>query len=204
MVLDYTILPYTVSEKDRDQIFFRTGKYAIIDWSDEEHIRTKVEAFVYEQRKLRRDPQYDKNKENLQGYLTDISNASGEEDNILNKDDFPTSSQLENIIDKRIEVYNDLPFYVLATLIRENFCMWGDAICWQSGSLKDASILFMNSISYGFEALQYDVDEAVHITDLQKLSERYRKLGNSLPTGSDEQQYAFYLSKAFNNLVTEK
>lgn len=192
-------MPYTVSEEDYDLIFFRSGKYAITDWSNKDDVRMKVESFVQDQYMLRRNQGPDKNKENAQDYLDNVAAASDNESNMSNKEK-PTSIELRGVIDTRVAAYDYIPFYELAKRIRESFCMWGDAIRWQNGIQDDAAILFMKSIFYGFQTLQYDVDEAKHRSDLNTLSERYEKLAHSLDEGSIEREQAFELSEAFEIL----
>ena len=195
-------MPYDISEGELDQIFFRTGEHAITNWSDQDHVQATMENFVLDRHKLRRNPNPDESIENAREYLDDADNASREEALMLDSER-PTSNQLQYVIDTRVVVYDSLPFYDLAILTRESFCMWGDAIRSQNGSPEDATTLFAKSILYGFEVLQYDKTTATLSDNLRILSERYEKLAYSLPPDSDERQHAFSLAEIFQILRTK-
>lgn len=193
-------MDYEISNEERNEIFFQTGDFAIEDWDNNETILSNVRDFVEAQRKLHRKAVYGED-EIPSTCAANISSASADEDKML-KDANPTSDQLRNVIDTRETAYRLFPFYALATLTRESFCMYGDAIHLQGGVHEDAAVLFMKSILYGFEALQYDVDTEEFANNLEILSERFQKLANVL-TDSNESQYALHLAKAFQTLSQE-
>lgn len=196
-------MDYQVSDEERSEILFQTGDYAIAaeDWGNDNLILSKVRSFAEDQRKLRRKVSYAQS-ELPRSDSANISSASVEEAEMLEAED-PTSNDLRSVIDKREVSYQSSPFYSLSTLIRENFCMYGDAIHLQGGERADAATLFMKSILYGFEALQFDVSAAAFAGNLEILSERFLKLSNVLTPNSDEARYASHLAGVFQILSQE-
>lgn len=194
-------MKYEVSDEELDEIFFRTEEYAIEDWFDDNEILNVVKQFVQDQRERPSAPDHDTDLEedDLQNIFNSINYASEKEKKML-EDKEPTSNQLQEVIDLRVSAYDSYPFYKLAFVTRESFCMYGDAIQTQNGSDEDAAILFMKSITYGYSILQYDVSTAQFSKDLDTLSERFTKLSKSLVPDSDEHWQALQLAKAFKTL----
>lgn len=193
-----TQIPYTLSDTEVDMIYFLSGEYAITDWDDEGAVYACVNGFVGSLRAQHLDPSFteedaDPNTKNTLSY------ASGDEAN-MKADSHPTSKMLEDITDRRVEVYNVYPLYPLARLIRENFGMYGDAYKLQDKSKSCAAIAYGKSIAYGFDTLRYDVSDNTLKTNLSILVERYTKLSSVLDKETFQHKAALALADALQKL----
>ena len=193
-----TQMPYTLSDAEVDMIYFLSGEYAITDWDDEGAVYACVNGFVGSLRTQHLDPSFteedaDSNAKNKLSY------ASGDETN-MKADSRPTSKMLEDITDRRVEVYNVYPLYPLARLIRENFGMYGDTYKLQDKSKSCAAVAYGKSIVYGFDTLRYDVSGNALKTNLNILVERYTKLSSVLDKETLQHKAALTLADALQKL----
>ena len=113
-----------------------------------------------------------------------------------------TYIQLQAVIDERETLYTSYPFRDLAWLIRENYGGFGDAYNYQHYSRDTAIYYYANSIQWGLRTLEFNSDDELP-KDLYVLVERYQKIEDMSPTGSNIHIYAGLLANAFLTLYNE-
>lgn len=189
-------ITYLVDNDDRNLIFFLDGAYEIKNWDSEEEILSKVRDFTDDKRATGTDPNFAEIG-TPQPVKDEIAWASELERNL------EESAELDTIIQKRSNIYSLYPEYRLAKLLRENFCLYGDAYCVQASSNEAALILYEKSILWGFCTLEYDVGTASFSNNLEILSERYEKITQITSKDTFIYRYATALNKAFQTLSAE-
>lgn len=171
-------------------VFFLSGTYPIETWSPEAVLKS-VRATVEELRGHNlKTPVMD------QTILNRIYYASEDEKKIK------TYIQLQAVIDERETLYTSYPFRDLAWLIRENYGGFGDAYNYQHYSRDTAIYYYANSIQWGLRTLEFNSDDELP-EDLYVLVERYQKIEDMSPIGSNIHIYAGLLANAFLTLYNE-
>lgn len=196
LILSSEVSPYSLSANEYNTIFFLDGDYAITNWELDEEVVSVVRGFVYDYHSLRLDPN-NLEADTPQKTKEAIAFASNLESTIS------TSGNLEQVIDMRVEIYDEDPGHPLSKLIRENFCVYGDAYNLQKRSFSAAFDLYGHSVLWGFQTLRYDVSTESFYSDLKILEERYDKITQVAQADSFAHFCAGKLSNAFRQVAEE-
>lgn len=198
--------PEEVSDEEYQRIFFLQEPYLIQDWDSQEAVTEIVRKFVQDQRQKQLPPRSSIDEISTKAQ-DPISRASNQEASMT------TAEELRNVITLREYVYLYLedpeepekkgePIYSVAKLIRENYCLYGDAYALQNKSYSYACQFYEWSILWGFRTLEYDVTEDALYKNLDILVERYDKIAGATDD-STEYMYADKLSAAFRQIADE-
>lgn len=204
-------VPESVSSEDYQLIYLLAEPYLITDWDSQDVVNETVRNLIRDQRQHKLPPRFQENER------TPEANQRIAEASELEKS-MKTAWELRGVIDMREYVYLGDPgdpenpetpefeaeeVYSVAKLVREDYCIYGDAYALQEVSRTFARTLYEWSIRWGFRTLEYDVTlETLH-SNLVILVERYNKIVSATDASSVEHIYASKLSKAFQTAADE-
>lgn len=204
-------VPESVSSEDYQLIYLLAEPYLITDWDSQDVVNETVRNLIRDQRQHKLPPRFQENER------TPEANQRIAEASELEKS-MKTAWELRGVIDMREYVYLGDPgdpenpetpefeaeeVYSVAKLVREDYCIYGDAYALQNVSRAYARTFYEWSIRWGFRTLEYDVTTVTLHSNLMILVERYDKIVLVTDQESVEHIYASKLSEAFQTAADE-
>ena len=189
-----------LSEKDRNKVFFLSGKYAVQNWDDEEEIISKVRNFVWDKVSLQSENIFDKPA--LEGGADEatrgkIARISEEEQTI------EWFSQREENMYERQDIYSQTPKGSLASLISNDEHFLALVLYRYDGNKNSILYYYSKSIEYRMERISYKDISMDHIkAELEWTSARYADIVYTCPS-CEEREYAQKLQNAFAEVAKE-
>jgi len=184
---------YTLTEAEENELFFLDGPYKIENWTDPYAIAQQLYPFIEEKRALQIANIFDRDAPDT--VKDEIAKVSEQEKDMTNSD------QLDNIIEVRIEVWEDYPKRGIACLLANNMQRYACEYDSAGGAYETIKYYYAQSIFWTWKSLSFDyVTPYMLKSDLNYIKMRYHDIADKAANGSEEQKRASALSEAFQIL----
>lgn len=185
---------FTLPESDYNKLYFLSGAYQILDWSDVNRTVETLNLFFMDLRSEQMTNTFDsKAPATLCKEIADVSEL---EKNLTN------SEELEKIIDTRLDAWSQYQKYSLSKLLAANYQCYALEYQKINGNFSTIEYYYGNSIFWLFECLKFsDISDDRVKTILASLKMRYHDIAVIALEDSTTQRRAYILSEAFEILA---
>lgn len=184
---------FELSDEELDKLYYKSGPYAIHDWTDTNAIAGVLTRQITDLRAQQRPNEFD-TKASV-AMQQDAIRANNIEDTLS------TSEELDDVINIRKSLQSIYPKSAFAKLLAANQQRYALEYVNAGGDFKTIEYYYGYSIYWDLERLCFaDVDNYDVKNILSSISMRYHDIADASENGSQTQQYASVLSNAFKIL----